>query len=102
MGIFYGVLAWLANPLLLLSWILCLTDELRAAFIASAAALLLAMSFLLHSTIVASEAPTYEAVTGYGLGYWLWLASMLIMAVGTLRFYLASRPGREPSQEPGR
>ena len=93
MGIFYGVFAWLANPLLLLSWILCLRGELRAALIISAAAVLFALSFLLHSTIVASEAPTYRAVTGYGVGYWLWLASMLIMAAGTLRLYLASRPG---------
>ena len=102
MGLFYGVFAWVANPLLVLSWILCLMGELRAASIVSAAAVLFALSFLLHSTIVASEAPTYKAVTGYGVGYWLWLASMLIMAAGTLDLYLASRSGPERSQEPGR
>ena len=102
MGLFYGIVAWVANPLLVISWMLCLRDELRAAFIVSAAALLVALSFLLHSTIVASEAPTYEAVTGYGPGYWLWLASMLIMTAGTLILYLGSRSGSERSQEPGR
>ena len=102
MGVFYGVITWLANPLLVLSWILCLRGELRAAVIVSAAAVLLALSFLLHSTIVTSEAPTYEAVAGYGAGYWLWLASMLIMAAGSLRLYLASRFRPERSQEPGR
>ena len=102
MGVFYGVFAWVANPLLLLSWFLCLRGELRAAWIASTAAALLALSFLLHSTIVADEVPTYKAVTGYGAGYWLWLASMLIMAAGALRLHLASRSGLERSQDPGR
>jgi hypothetical protein len=102
MGVYFGVFAWLANPLLLLSWMLFLRRKFGAAFVGSAAALLFALSFLLHSTIVASEAPTYEPVTGYGLGYWLWLASMLIMAAGTLHLHLASRSRPEQSQDPGR
>ncbi len=102
MGVFFGVFAWLANPLLVLSWLLCLRGKQGAALIVSIAAVLFALSFLLHSTIIASEAPTYRAVTGYGVGYWLWLASMLIMAAGTLHLYLAARSGPERSQEPGR
>jgi hypothetical protein len=33
------------------------------------------LSFLAHKSIVSSEAPTYSIITGYGLGYWLWLSS---------------------------
>ena len=102
MGLYVGVFAWLANPLLVLSWMLCLRGKHGAALIVSTAAVLFALSFLLHSTIVADEAPTYKAVTGYGVGYWLWLASMLIMAAGTLGLYLASRSGPARPQEPGR
>jgi hypothetical protein len=100
MGIYFGVFAWLANPLLVLSWMLCVRGKHGAALIVSTAAVLFALSFLLHRTIVADEAPTYKAVTGYGLGYWLWLASMLIMAAGALGLYLASRSGPERSQGP--
>ena len=39
---------------------------------------------LFRHTIIASEAPTYAKIIGYGAGYWLWLTSAgLVILSGT-------------------
>ena len=75
LGLFSGVFAWVANPLLVIGWILFIRRRYRAGLWTAIAALLLMLSFLLHTTILSSEAPTYSKITGYGPGYWLWVAS---------------------------
>ena len=75
LGLFSGVFAWLANPLLVIGWILFIRRRYRAGLWTTIAALLFMLSFLLHTTIQSSEAPTYSKITGYGPGYWLWVAS---------------------------
>ncbi len=77
MGMFDGIFAWLANPFLLVAWVLMLIP--RARFVApifAIVAILLALSFLLHEQIMVDEAGNYAKITGYGTGYWLWVASM--------------------------
>lgn len=93
-GVFFGVFAWLANPLLLASWYLLHKHRYRSSLYIASIALLLAGTFLLHSHVVSSEAPTYSKITGYGVGYWLWISSALVLFGGTC--VLTFRPNATP------
>lgn len=74
---------WLANPLLLGSWIL-FSKKPRTSFILSIMAFILMLSFLLVDEIISNEAGTKSKVVFYGLGYWLWVFSSFIMVLGSL------------------
>jgi len=81
LGPFDGHFAWFANPAFLigqLTWRVPVVCR-----VVSVAALLLALSFLLHREIVVSEAPTYAKITGYGWGYVVWLLAMACLALGS-------------------
>jgi hypothetical protein len=74
---------WLANPALLIAWIVIAASlrngspALRSAAIwTSWFGLILAASFLLPVRIVANEGGVATAVGSREAGYWLWLASM--------------------------
>ncbi len=84
-----GQLAWLANPLLLLSWIFYMRKK-KAALYTSMGALLVAISFTFYREIVINEAGTMGDITGYGRGYFLWLASIGLMAAATIITRLTS------------
>ncbi len=81
-GIASGTFAWLANPALLLAWVLALKKKHSLALVATIAAFVLMVTFLLQDTVISSEAPTYSRITGYGMGFWLWVASAAVHAVG--------------------
>lgn len=81
-------IAWLANPLLIASWIL-LRKNLKAAMFISVAAVLFSLSFLLFDTVIANEAGHKQSIISYKPGFWLWLGSSMIMLFGT--FYLMLR-----------
>jgi len=68
---------WFANPILVLSWLFIGAGLRRIALFSSTAALLLAASFLPNRTILIDIDYRPSPITEYGLGYWLWLASML-------------------------
>ncbi|MFQ3297850.1 MAG: hypothetical protein ACI921_001843 [Polaribacter sp.] len=72
---------WLANPLLLGSWIF-FRKKPKASFILSIVAFILMLSFLLVDEIISNEAGTKSKVVFYGLGYWFWLFSSFIMLIG--------------------
>jgi len=72
---------WLANPLLLVSWIL-FRKKPKVSFILSIVAFILMLSFLLVDEIITNEAGTKSKVVSYELGYWLWLLSSFIMLIG--------------------
>ena len=77
LGLFSGMAAWLANPLLAATWGLMLSRRTRFAALPCAfASFAFALSFLRHDEIMTSEAPTYSRITGYGPGYWLWVGSI--------------------------
>jgi hypothetical protein len=83
LGVFVGFPAWLANPALMLAWLLAFFRSARtAAFVCSLAAVVLALSFLLHKEILSDEAGNRSKITGYGAGYWLWVASTVLAAIG--------------------
>lgn len=93
LGLPAGEFTWLANPLMLLGWVLFLRKAHRYAVLFALIALALMLSFMFRKTIVSSEAPTYSRIIGYGRGYWLWVASGAALLFGaTLAF---RRPERE-------
>jgi hypothetical protein len=44
----------------------------------------LSLSFLLHQQILVDEAGNHSGITGYGAGYWLWVASTATAVIGCL------------------
>jgi hypothetical protein len=90
-GVFSQSPAWLANPALLVAWILLLKRQPAISLIAALMAIALAMTFLFQKTVVSSEAPTFSRITGYGVGYWLWLSSAAVQMLGSAVAVLSSR-----------
>jgi hypothetical protein len=91
-GLFTGQFAWLANPFYAIALVLVLVRQWIAAATVAAIALLVALTslLLLGETVPLDEAGVNKAtVTGFGPGFYVWLASILLVAVGslTLRFY---------------
>jgi len=58
------------------------------------------VAFLFRHTIVASEAPTYAKIIGYGVGYWLWLTSAWLVIMSGATGLLKQRQGRLRSIAP--
>ena len=83
LGPFTGVFAWLANPLLVATWIMMRSRSRRGTALCCAVASLgMSLSFLLHEQVMKDEAGHYARITGYGLGYWLWVASIITALAG--------------------
>ena len=88
MGIFMGGagLCWLANPLLIVSWLVYKND--KSSVILSGIALFIAGSFMFFDEIIIDEAGHYGKINKYLLGYYLWLFSIFIYFTGSLFIYL--------------
>jgi hypothetical protein len=82
MGVLAGIPAWLANPVLVLAWYVALRRMHQLSFILSLVALVLMLSFLAVSEVEGSASGQPSPVTGYGVGYWLWVASALAQGIG--------------------
>ena len=82
-SLFSGTVAWLGNPLLIASWIFLFKKKPGWAAGLAFLALLFMLSFLHDKRIVDSEAGTSSRISGYGLGYWLWLSSAFVAAFGS-------------------
>ena len=82
MALLDGHYAWLANPLLLISW-LCTTKQMReAAQFLAALAFIIAGTFLLGGTL--SDGGSGELRYRVSIGYFAWLASILCAALAGL------------------
>jgi hypothetical protein len=84
-------LIWLANPILLVAWLLIATALRRettartvAALLVSSLALLVAANFLPPVGIVDNEGGVAVGVTSRAAGYWLWLVSMVAAFAATV------------------
>ena len=86
LGVFHlnGSKAWLANPFLIISWFFFFQKP-KTALILSVIAFLFAVSFYFQQTIVYNEAGMAGKITGYKAGYWLWVSSICVMILGSLR-----------------
>ena len=80
----HGGIAWFANPALGLGWtFLASRRPVRSAGLASLG-LAFMFSFLLVSEVTSVYASTSSGVTGYGIGYWLWVASAVTLLLASL------------------
>ena len=73
---------WLANPLLIASWVFRNNNKLST--ILSLLSTLIALSFLLFDEIIDNEGGVYRKIIAYQLGYWLWVSSNMVMLIGNL------------------
>ncbi|MCC8425927.1 hypothetical protein [Mucilaginibacter sp. UR6-11] len=83
-------LTWYANPLLWVAWSLINKSPQRTVLFSLAAAII-AASFLLATKITDVRAGRSSFITDYRSGYWLWLASMVTMLIGSILVYLLKR-----------
>ena len=88
MGVLVGIYAWLANPLVFAAWLLTAKRYRAQAVVLAGLALLFGMSFLSQHQIAVDEAGNV-GVHLDAIGYWCWLASFAVAAVGA-----ALLPGR--------
>ena len=79
-------ITWLANPILLASWI-WFKKKQHLSLIASFISTLISLSFLLFKDVMINEAGNYDQITSYKLGYWLWVLSSFIMFAGNVWLY---------------
>ena len=84
---------WLANPVLFTAWILSFLVKHRPAAYFSVASVLLMLSALLIETVDIDPTPVVMKVTGYGIGYYSWLASAVTLLAGNTVFAL--QPGHK-------
>jgi hypothetical protein len=101
LGLYGGMVAWAANPALIWSWH-CLRESLRPqptdirpvdrdrhkklrdeGVLYSVLAVILGLSFLVHEQIPTGSAG-FSKITGYGPGYFLWIASILAALIGNI------------------
>lgn len=96
LGWMSGVPAWFANPALFATWATIWIRQIRwFPLITAAVALIFSASFLTCTELITNEAGGKENVTGYGLGYWLWLSSCGVAFAGTFVAQLVAI-GRPP------
>lgn len=93
-GALVPFLFWCANPIYIFSIIQTLKGD-KLGFYLSALATLIALAFSQMDTILASESGRESPIKSLELGYKLWLASFVVMTIGTgvNAFYLQSRKG---------
>ena len=91
-------LSWYANPPLLLAGVFLLTKRPGAAAISAAVAIALMLTALQITETYVNEAGTKAPVTGYGLGFYLWIGSGVALLITALASLMAgpSATSREP------
>jgi hypothetical protein len=84
---------WLANPILFGAWAaLVLAAKIRSAALSLAAmalalsllAFAIAISFFFQREIMTNEAGILFPITGYRIGYWIWLSSIAVCCFGCM------------------
>jgi len=75
LGVPFGYIMWLANPLLFSSWYYYLFKKYDKSLIMSGIAFILMVSFLFCKEVVVGDSPMFARITGYGIGYLLWVLS---------------------------
>ena len=95
LGLLVGVFAWLGNIFLFISWYEYFKEKYLNSLVWAVLALFISLSFLLYQEILTDEGGGKSPITGYGLGYWLWLISELFTVVSAT-IALTSRPRQTP------
>jgi hypothetical protein len=82
---------WLANPAIFIAWI-TFNKKTYASLITSAIAAALSVSFLFFHRIIATESGDFNKIISYKLGYWLWMASLVLMLIDNVIIYFLEKP----------
>ncbi len=83
-------ICWVANLLLIISWIIPYKNiKLKIWF--SSISTILSLAFLFFDEIMKNEAGHYGQITGYALGYWLWVSSSLLYLLANLWTWFKER-----------
>lgn len=89
-GLLSGNPSWFANPLLFVAWIVTKKKSIYPILF-SAAAFAFAISFYFNGRVMGSESGLMEYATNYLIGYWLWLASILLFLIYHLILLFAEK-----------
>lgn len=92
-GVLQGIPAWLANPMLAAAWASIYFRSkglVKLGLVCGVASLCFSLSFLKVDEIIANEAGGTSRITGYGPGYWLWIASIVTAIIGCIAGMRAS------------
>lgn len=81
-----AAIAWLANPLIIIAWVLPIR-WIGIKFISGCIAIFFALYFLTFDEILKNEAGHMGTITGYASGYWFWTSSMIIYTLGLIYIY---------------
>lgn len=74
--------SWLANPLLVASWML-MANSKKAAWVTSFMAILFSLSFLFFEKVLEDpDTGSYGVIKRVGTGYWLWVLSCIVTFFG--------------------
>jgi hypothetical protein len=86
--IFAGYVAWMANPLLCVSWFLIGRKYYKISLYFSLLAFVLMLSFLFYGNLVTRDDLSVSKISGYGYGYFFWLLSSFVLVVaGAFKVY---------------
>ena len=83
-----GIIAWVSNPFLILSWIAFFARSYIFSIIVAAIAFFLAASLLLYEQLSlpggnAGMPGGMQVVVKFELGYWLWVASSILAVLAS-------------------
>ena len=97
-GVLLGgaAVTWLANPFLVVSWVIIFTAPGKFALGTSLFTSLIMLSFLTFDKVLINEAGHYSAIIDYSSGYWLWLSSSVILVLGNLLVMVSAKNRTEP------
>ncbi|TXF76248.1 hypothetical protein [Chryseobacterium sp.] len=77
-------ISWVGNVFLWISYLFILKRRTKTSAVLSFIAVSFMLSFLFFDTTIVSENNFEEKITGYGLGYYMWLSSGFIILIGSL------------------
>ncbi len=81
LGVLAGYFSWLANPIF---FIAIISKKQKIVISLSFLAHVFSLSFLTKGQLVVSEAPTFESIVAYGLGYFLWVLAFVTLLLGEI------------------
>jgi len=81
-------IVWLANPLLIWSWLL-INKSSAYAWIPAFFAILISLAFLSFPDIIENEGGRHNEIIRNGIGYWLWVCSSIASFTGAVLMRLS-------------
>jgi hypothetical protein len=77
-----GIVAWIANPLLVAAWIALWKRKRGLGLFFALAGMVFALTFFLNHRF--HDGSQMNSIVHAAIGYWLWLASLGVVAIGAV------------------